>query len=503
MKNILRLLCAVLALVIVLPAPLQARASDTAALEQVIIDSCIYGEKADISQYALTQEALGDLYRDLQSSGCLPWYAETTFRYYYDESTGLVLEFEPALLSQTDYDRTLYEQAVAQVLDECVLEGMESWQIALSIHDWLVANTVYDETLTLRTGYDLLIDGSTVCSGYAALYQDLLNRVGIPCVSVTSEPMEHVWNLVCIDDRWYHVDVTWDDPSPDTYGLVSHDFFLLTDEEISVGEDPHYDWVTDITCTDTRFSDAFWRDVYSRICFSDSQTGYLIREHDFANYVYARDWTTGKETAIYTEEMPYVDIGQGTYAYTRLGLSLWNGRLYLCTLEQVLSMLPDGSDIRTEYRYDAGDHGRFLAGCFVTEDTAYLSLSDHDGNTVQTTAKLPDTGFHVHSYAQTVQAPTCLEPGYTVSVCDCGMTCQSLPTAATGHIWQQRSAKNATFFSTGFSEEECTQCAQSTSRELPQLELGTWLLQNRTLIIVAVCCIGATLCAIFRKRKAV
>ena len=44
----------------------------------------------------------------------------------------------------------------------------------------------------------------------------------------------HQWNMVCIDGTWYHVDVTWDDPTPDqgTHGEVSREHFLRSDDSM-------------------------------------------------------------------------------------------------------------------------------------------------------------------------------------------------------------------------------------------------------------------------------
>ena len=38
--------------------------------------------------------------------------------------------------------------------------------------------------------------------------------------------------MVHIDGRWYHVDVTWDDPVS-SEDVLRHDYFNLTDSQIS------------------------------------------------------------------------------------------------------------------------------------------------------------------------------------------------------------------------------------------------------------------------------
>ena len=445
-------------------------AEGTTSLEQAIIDSCTYEQKVDLSQYAVTTQDLESTFQSLCDSHRLPWYANTEYNYYYDTTTDLVTEFEPIPLE--GIDKTRYEQRVAEILDECVLEGMSQWQIALSIHDYLIANTCYDETLAYNSGYHLLVDGTAVCAGYAEAYQDLMTRAGIPCLYVISEAMEHAWNLVQLNGCWYHVDLTWDDPTPDTYGFVSHAYFLLTDEEISSGEEPHYSWDTDIACTDTTFSDAFWKDVESQICFTDVQNCFFIRENDFTNRIVSRNCSTASEITLYTDKLKYVNIGAGSYGYPRFGLSLWDGRLYLCSSDKIVSMATDGTDIKTEYQHAIKSDHKVICGCFTSNGIVYLSLMTHEGDQSAQTHTLSTGSFHIHSYTVTVNTPTCTASGSTVSVCACGLRCESSPTAATGHSYTQTEQVSATYFSAGHTVDTCSGCGDVLTQTIPRLHIS-------------------------------
>lgn len=500
MKRIILCLLAVLPVLMYLPT--SAQAVELTDVQTQIIEACTYGESVDISEHKLSEKGLEDLYFQLRYSGKLPWYAMDSYSYTYDETTHLVFELEPDYLSETDYDREMYEQRVAEVLDACVFEGMEDWQIALSIHDYLITNCVYDESLQLRTGYDLLVEGSTVCSGYTDLYQDLLLRVGIPCLRVDSEPMEHTWNLVQIGGQWYHADLTWDDPSPDRYGYVSHQYFLVDDETIRSGEKPHYDWVTDITCSDTRFDDAFFRNVESAVIYESSNTCYLLRTEDWNNILYRRDESAGTETELYTDKITYINIGQGEYTYQHYGLSLWNDRLYFCSLSRLHSVKTDGSDLQTVHRYDNWGNKKYLFSCHMTRDTAYLTLADHDGNTTPYTVDLEDSGSHTHQYVQNIQVPTCQEPGYTESVCECGLTAKSSPTKPTGHDYQVTEKIAATLFAEGSLTETCGGCGDVRSETLEQLTfLGMLEQLPENILRPAVAILIAVIVLIVRARK--
>ena len=136
-----------------------------------------------------------------------------------------------------------YETAVAKAL-AVIQSGMTSAEKALAMHDYLVLNAKYDyenqSAQLSQTAYGILVLGTGVCGGYSLAYKDLISRLGIPVIKVTSAAMSHAWNMVYLDGSWYHVDTTWDDPvclisngwlnnDYDLEGRVSHVYFLLSD----------------------------------------------------------------------------------------------------------------------------------------------------------------------------------------------------------------------------------------------------------------------------------
>lgn len=473
--NILMALC----LLACLCTPVSAAGNAEKDVKQAIVEACTYRRDADLSTYRVPSGELDAIFNELYNSGALPWYTADEYRYTYDQN-GIVNSFEPKTLYHSDLDMAAYEEQAAQILEKCVLPGMAQWQIALALHDYLIANTAYDETLEKNSAYDILVNGTAVCAGYSLAYRDLLERAGIESYLVTSNAMEHAWNLVCIDGNWYHVDLTWDDPTPDTPGFVSHDYFLLTDAEIAAGENPHYGWDTDIPCTDTRFSDGFWRDVYCRICYESSEVSYLLRTKDWTSYLYRRDETTGKETLLYKEQKNYIDIGHGNYQYEHYGLSLRDGRLWFSSLNKLLSIKPDGTDLKTEYTHSGST---YIYCSHVSADAACLTLMTHDG--VHSTQKLTlsPTGEHIHSFTRTVLNATCTEDGDTVSLCDCALEAHSTPTEAMGHDYAQ-TVQDATLFSDGFATYTCRSCGHSYTDILPKTAFLDFLADNAFILVL-------------------
>ncbi len=63
-----------------------------------------------------------------------------------------------------------------------------------------------------------------------------LDGLGIESYFVIGESKgeSHAWNLVKIEDQYYHIDPTWDDPvTEDGKDILRYNYFNLTDDELS------------------------------------------------------------------------------------------------------------------------------------------------------------------------------------------------------------------------------------------------------------------------------
>ncbi len=141
------------------------------------------------------------------------------------------------------------EETVGTLLAE-IPTGADEYTIERCLHDALATRVSYDheaaenDTAAAQrphafSAYGALVDGKAVCEGYARAMQLLLQRASLPCtlVSGTADGMAHMWNMVEIDGRSYHLDPTWNDADD----RLQHTFFNLTTEEIlrthAIGED--------------------------------------------------------------------------------------------------------------------------------------------------------------------------------------------------------------------------------------------------------------------------
>lgn len=149
--------------------------------------------------------------------------------------------------SLSDSDRYALENAAAVIGSE-IDENMSVKEKITAIHDYMISNCKYDtDELDERKGADPLStspegffkNGKAICLGYTLTFQLFMDLLEIPCITVENAYAQtvgndHAWNAVKISDKWYYVDVTWDDPVPDTavkyrtYLLVSSEFMKRT-----------------------------------------------------------------------------------------------------------------------------------------------------------------------------------------------------------------------------------------------------------------------------------
>ena len=128
------------------------------------------------------------------------------------------------------------------------LKGKTDYEKEKWIHDYLVRNIAYgypdddrDTDGDAFTTYGALVRGKCVCNGYSEAMKLLCDLSGIDCKMITGTAggENHAWNLVKLDDQWYHTDVTWDDPSPDVKGRVLYTYFNV--EETAIDKSHSWD----------------------------------------------------------------------------------------------------------------------------------------------------------------------------------------------------------------------------------------------------------------------
>ncbi len=136
-----------------------------------------------------------------------------------------------ALAAEAQTKETVYDQ-ILYVHDALIGAATYDTKSAAQVEQ---GRTAQDEVLLASTAYGCLVEKKAICSGYAAAFQLLMNRLEIPCFRVTgtADGVPHEWNVVTVDQKSYHVDLTWDDPVTGSQEeRLCHDYFCITDGEI-------------------------------------------------------------------------------------------------------------------------------------------------------------------------------------------------------------------------------------------------------------------------------
>ena len=147
--------------------------------------------------------------------------------------TVAALTFLPKVMDTFAASANTLVDELNAVIASFPVSGSTRYDKLKSIHDELCRRITYTYDTTeegrVYTAYGALIDGKSVCEGYAEAFKLLCDRLEIPNVLVVGQGYSgdsyepHKWNLVQMEDgKWYGVDVTWDDQP-----RIFHGFFLV------------------------------------------------------------------------------------------------------------------------------------------------------------------------------------------------------------------------------------------------------------------------------------
>lgn len=270
-------------------------------------------------------------------------------RYAYIEITN------PMSLSETKSYFRRVDAKVDEILQQ-VTPNMSDEQKALIIHDYLVYEYEYDYD-RLQNGTmpsdsykcgGIIMNGTGVCQAYADSYRYIMNKLGIECYVTGNSDMKHVWNIINIDNSYYHVDCTWDDPTYDRWGNVGHTYFLLSDQAIQ--EKNHYGWnLTNYVCNNLQYDAAYWQGIESNIIIEGNLAYYISQSE---RTIHSRDLSSGATQKLKELEKWKVWGSSAAYGIPFSGLFLANGELYYNTPEEIRKISLDGQNDEVFYKPD-------------------------------------------------------------------------------------------------------------------------------------------------------
>ena len=129
-------------------------------------------------------------------------------------------------------------ELMSQKIDEYLegLDGLNEYEKELEIHDRLSYSVEYSHLEELPREYHTaegsLLEGVGVCDSFAKALQLIYSRAGIDSIIVLGslDGNPHAWNMVKINNEWYHVDLTSSHSIYEETGIVNHAYFNLDTE---------------------------------------------------------------------------------------------------------------------------------------------------------------------------------------------------------------------------------------------------------------------------------
>ncbi|MCR5846590.1 MAG: S-layer homology domain-containing protein [Lachnospiraceae bacterium] len=239
----------------------------------------------------------------------------------------------------------------------------------LYLHDYLVTHCQYDGTFSYYDAYSAMVRHSSVCQGYASAFVLLARVQGFEVNMVTSDYLNHAWNLITLDGVEYYVDCTWDDPWGDTESYCGHTNFLRsrdgmidtghTEGEDASGNDAYADdWEIDGEyvfytrgLNSIKYDGYYWNKIRHFIVEKNGIQAYIHdyegedpNWYNYEKYFYIRQNDGSERYYNAPAEMKwYVWGGSGAYVGNFGNFAKVGNQLYLSTPKAIYQVGTDGS----------------------------------------------------------------------------------------------------------------------------------------------------------------
>ncbi len=200
------------------------------------------GSFGNLAAKELVSKAIEDAYSD--DDNALPY--EGDYIYYsfsgYSFSLSISGNRFTADITFRYHTTSGQEQEVTERVNSLLASwdtsSMSDMQKVKLVHDYIVTNVEYDYSYSKYSAYNALIEGSSVCQGYALLTYRMLRGLGLQTriISGLGNSDRHAWNIVKIGNKYYNIDCTWDsnwseyDTAAGEWKIDYH-CYLLSDED--------------------------------------------------------------------------------------------------------------------------------------------------------------------------------------------------------------------------------------------------------------------------------
>ena len=473
-----------------------------------------YESSVDVSDIGITRDEAynGGINTVINSHPEIIGIAGTS--YYYSPSTNLVTKIVISYTSNAREEQQKLDAAINELNSRVDISGMTDEEIVLAYHEYLTSTVAYAYAAYLQGSlggaheydmYGALVNHSSVCQGYAETMFYLLKKAGLSCAIASSQNINHAWNIVKVNGKWYHVDATWDDPVWDMPGRSNHDYFLVsfdtmnkntlvnhtkdrTDMVVSAQWGDTYTSAIDTTYE----SGKFWNGVNKAILYKDgywysigsgaSDTGYQINKYQYS---------TGTNKVIYSGTAKWTAPSGGYYPGVYGSIYLHGNSLYFTTPDSLkkIDLISAAAspveilNIRTKYNSASGSNlyafgEQYGKVVYFIADTPNLKQTKDTSDSTKYNKNYEEYTLDIcisHNWDAGVvtKQPTYKTEGtkkYTCTNCDETKTETIAKLVCTNHAWDAGVVTiQPTYKTEGTKKYTCTNCGETKTETIAKL----------------------------------
>ena len=168
----------------------------------------------------------------------------------YDSLGNVTVNIEKAYTSE---DIQEIDQKIDDIYHSLIKDNDNVIDNIKNVHNYIINNSKYDSLRSDNNvinyksdiAYGTLIQGYGLCGGYTDAMELFLERMNIKSYKISSN--SHVWNAIFVNNQWYHLDLTWDDPvTSDLSDVLDDTFFLINTTSLKELEDTQHIFNEDI-----------------------------------------------------------------------------------------------------------------------------------------------------------------------------------------------------------------------------------------------------------------
>ena len=142
-------------------------------------------------------------------------------------------------------DTELVDNYINDFIKNNINDEMKIEEQIRLFHNEIISKTKYDQQYAIaikntpglvnmlesHKASGVIKNNIALCSGYTDIMSIYLTKLKVPNFKIATS--EHIWNAVYINNKWLHLDLTWDDPvTSNGQDVILEEFFLINTNDL-------------------------------------------------------------------------------------------------------------------------------------------------------------------------------------------------------------------------------------------------------------------------------